>query len=150
MPLPVDRNAATSWVSGEVWQFFSQFGGTITPSKSPSGPSPSSPGTAACRATSTVNAWNNGLTANITVTNTGTSRIDGWAVAFSLPAGQAVTSGWNATCTPTSGRVTANNVGHNAVLAPGASASFGFQATHTGNSGSPTGLALNGSACTGG
>ncbi|GGN50285.1 poly(3-hydroxybutyrate) depolymerase [Actinoplanes campanulatus] len=150
VPLPVDRNAGTSWVSGEVWQFFSQFGGTTTPSSSPSSPSPSSPGGTACRATATVNAWNNGLTANITVTNTGVSSINGWAVTFGLPAGQSITGGWNATYAPTSGRVTAGNVGYNAVLAPGASVSFGFQATHTGDSGTPTGYTLNGSACVSG
>nr|WP_307798068.1 cellulose binding domain-containing protein [Actinoplanes flavus] len=153
VPLPVDRNAATSWVSGEVWQFFSQFGGTTTPSSSPPGPSPSSPsspGGMACRATATVNAWNNGLTANLTVTNTGSSSINGWTVTFSLPSGQTITGGWNATYAPTSGRVTAGNVGYNAVLAPGASVSFGFQATHTGDSGAPTGYALNGSTCANG
>ncbi|MEU4420326.1 cellulose binding domain-containing protein [Actinoplanes sp. NPDC024001] len=152
VPLPVDRNASSSWVSGEVWQFFSQFGGTSTPS-SPSSPSSSpssssSPGGAACRASSTVNAWNNGLTANITVTNTGTASINGWAVAFALPSGQSITGGWNATYTPASGRVTASNVSYNASLAPGASVSFGFQATHTGDSGAPSGYTLNGSACT--
>ncbi|MEU8241000.1 cellulose binding domain-containing protein [Actinoplanes missouriensis] len=170
VPLPVDRNASSSWVSGEVWQFFSQFGSITTPSSpapssaspspsgsaspSPSGsasPSPSgsaSPGTAACRATGAVNAWNNGLTADITVTNTGSSSINGWQLTFSLPAGQTITGGWNATYTPASGQVTARNVSYNGVLAPGASVSFGFQATHTGNSGAPTGYALNGSACT--
>jgi cellulase/cellobiase CelA1 len=163
VPLPVDRNASSSWVSGEVWQFFSQFGGTSTPSPStpapstpapstpaPSTPAPSTPapGDAACRATGTVNAWNNGLTTNITLTNTGSSALNGWALAFTLPAGQTITNGWNAGYAPTSGRVTATNVGYNASLAPGASVSFGFQATHTGNNGAPTGYALNGSACT--
>ncbi|WP_328473382.1 cellulose binding domain-containing protein [Actinoplanes sp. NBC_00393] len=148
VPLPTDRNASSSWVSGEVWQFFTQFGSTSTPS-SPA-PSPSEPGGTACRVTSTVNAWNNGLTANLTVTNTGSSAINGWTVAFGLPSGQTITSGWNATYVPTSGRVTATNVGYNAGLAPGASVSFGFQATHTGNSGPPSGYALNGSACTSG
>ncbi|MEU4690550.1 cellulose binding domain-containing protein [Actinoplanes sp. NPDC023714] len=152
VPLPVDRNAGSSWVSGEVWQFFSQFGGTTTPSSpAPSSPSPSasaSGGTAACRATAAVNAWNNGLTADITITNTGNAGVNGWSVAFSLPAGQTITGGWNATYAPASGRVTASNAGYNGVLAPGASVSFGFQATHTGDAGVPTGYTLNGSACT--
>jgi poly(3-hydroxybutyrate) depolymerase len=158
VPLPVDRNASSSWVSGEVWQFFAQFGSTTPPSSptpgpttpEPTTPAPSTPppGGAACRATSTVNAWNNGLTANITVTNSGSTAVNGWTLAFTLPTGQTITNGWNATYSPTSGRVTATNVSHNATLAPGASASFGFQATHTGNSGPPTAYALNGSTCT--
>ena len=163
VPLPTDRNASSSWVSAEVWQFFSQFGSTTTPSDpaspspSPSSPSPSvpgssspAPGPAACRVTSTVNAWNSGLTADITVTNTGSSALNGWTLAFTLPGGQTITNGWNATYTPTSGRVTATNAGYNATLAPGASVSLGFQATHTGNTAAPGAYALNGSACTSG
>jgi poly(3-hydroxybutyrate) depolymerase len=158
VPLPTDRNASTSWVSAEVWRFFTQFGDTTPPSSpapGPSTPGPTTPGpttpapeTGACRATATVNAWNNGLTSNITVTNIGGAVINGWALAFTLPAGQSITGGWSATYSPTSGRVTATNVSYNASLAPGASVSFGFQATHTGNSGAPSTYALNGSACT--
>ncbi|MEU4620012.1 cellulose binding domain-containing protein [Actinoplanes sp. NPDC023801] len=151
VPLPVDRNASSSWVSGEVWQFFTQFGDTTSPSSpapSASASSGTPPDPAACRVTSKVNAWNNGLTAEITVTNTGASTVNGWAVGFRLPAGQAVTGGWNATYAPLSGQVTATNVGYNAVVAPGASVSFGFQATHTGDSGPPAAYTLNGSACT--
>jgi len=131
-----------------VWQFFTQFGST-TPPSSPSSPSPESPQPGGpCSVTSTVNAWNNGLTANLTVTNTGSSAINGWTLAFTLPAGQTITNGWNANYTPTSGRIAATNVGYNAALSPGASVSFGFQATHTGNNGPPTAYALNGSTCT--
>jgi poly(3-hydroxybutyrate) depolymerase len=158
VPLPTDRNASTSWVSGEVWPFFTQFGGTTpptTPTPGPTSPGPTTPapttpppGNAACRATGTVNAWNSGLTADITVTNTGSSALNGWSLAFTLPSGQSITSGWNATYSPASGRVTATNVSYNASLAPGASVSFGFQATHTGNSAAPTAYALNGSSCT--
>jgi poly(3-hydroxybutyrate) depolymerase len=156
VPLPTDRNASTSWVSSEVWQFFTQFGDTTSPG--PSSPGPSSPGPSmsssnppapgACRATAKINAWNNGLTADITVTNTGTATINGWRLVFRLPAGQTITGGWNAGYSPNSGQVTATNVSYNGTLAPGASASFGFQATHTGNSGAPTEFTLNGSACT--
>jgi len=158
VPLPTDRNSSTSWVSSEVWQFFTQFGSTTPPSSPTPGPStpgattppPTTtppPGGAACRATSTVNAWNNGLTTNITLTNTGSAAVNGWSLAFSLPSGQSITGGWSATYSPTSGRVTATNVGYNGSLAPGASVSFGFQATHTGNNGAPTSYELNGSAC---
>ena len=153
VPLPTDRNASTSWVSGEVWPFFTQLGGT-TPTPSPTTPAPTTPapttpppGSAACRATGTVNAWNSGLTADLTVTNTGSAALNGWTLAFTLPSGQTITSGWNATYSPASGRVTATNVSYNASLAPGASVSIGFQASHTGNSAAPTAYTLNGSSC---
>jgi poly(3-hydroxybutyrate) depolymerase len=154
VPLPTDRNASTSWVSGEVWQFFSQFGSTTSPSSpGPSDPVPSAsssspPAPGACRVSGTVNAWGSGLTADITVTNTGSSAVNGWTVTFTLPAGQAITGGWNATYSPLSGRVSASNVSYNATVAAGASVSFGFQATHTGNSGAPTAYTLNGATCT--
>ncbi|MFF9021274.1 cellulose binding domain-containing protein [Streptomyces eurythermus] len=132
---PGDSGSRT-WLPQEIWKFFTQFQ-TSTPS----------PGTATCQVTSTVNAWNTGLTANLTITNTGTAAIDGWSLAFTLPEGQAITAGWNADYSPASGRVTARNVSHNATLAPGASVDIGFQATHTGNTAAPGSYALNGTAC---
>jgi endo-1,4-beta-xylanase len=91
------------------------------------------PPSGACRVTYTMNSWNSGFTTDITVLNTGGAAIDGWRLVFALPAGQTITSGWNATYAPTSGTVTATNVSYNATIAAGASAGIGFQATHTGN-----------------
>ncbi|MFI9428554.1 cellulose binding domain-containing protein [Streptomyces achromogenes] len=132
---PGDSGPRT-WLPQEIWKFFTQFQ-TSTPS----------PGTAGCQVTSTVNAWNTGLTANLTLTNTGTTAIDGWSLAFTLPEGQTITSGWNADYSPASGRVTARNVSHNATIAPGASVDIGFQATHGGNTAGPGSYTLNGTAC---
>ena len=106
------------------------------------------PASGACRVTDTISAWNTGLTSNLTVTNTGSSAINGWSLVFTLPGGQAITSGWNATYAPTSGQVTASNVSFDGAIAPGASVSVGFQANHTGNTAAPTSFALNGANCT--
>ncbi len=51
-----------------------------------------------------MSAWNNGFTAAISITNTGTSTINGWTLGFTLPTGQSITSGWNAGYSPASGR----------------------------------------------
>ncbi|MEU7994782.1 PHB depolymerase family esterase [Micromonospora sp. NPDC049060] len=115
------------------------------PSTPPPSTPPPSPG--ACRVGYTVNAWNAGLTASVTVTNTGTTTVNGWSLAFTLPAGQSITNGWNATYAPTSGAVTARNVSYNATIAPGTSVSVGFQATHTGDTGRPASFTLNGATC---
>ncbi|MET8079480.1 PHB depolymerase family esterase [Streptomyces sp. NPDC005303] len=112
-----------------------------------SGPAPQ-PQPGACKVTATTNAWSTGLTASLTVTNTGTTVIDGWKLAFTLPAGQTVTNGWGATYTPASGAVTATNATYNATIAPNASVSIGYQANHTGNSAAPSGFTLNGTVCT--
>jgi poly(hydroxyalkanoate) depolymerase family esterase len=99
----------------------------------------------ACRVTTTVNAWNTGLTESITIT-TG-SAVDGWSLTFTLPSGQTITSGWNAVYSPSSGQVTARNAPYNPAIAANASVNIGFQATHTGNVAAPAAFTLNGKAC---
>jgi hypothetical protein len=65
---------------------------------------------------------------------------------FTLPGGQAITSGWNADYSPASGQVTARNLSHNATIAPGASVGIGFQAVHTGDTTAPVSYTLDGNA----
>ncbi|MFI5928565.1 PHB depolymerase family esterase [Micromonospora sp. NPDC051543] len=115
-----------------------------TPPPNPTTPPPSS---GACRVGVAINAWNNGLTENITITNTGTSAVNGWSLVFTLPGGQSITSGWNATYSPTSGQVTARNAAYNASIPPSGSVTIGFQATHTGNTARPGAFTLNGATC---
>lgn len=111
------------------------------------GPAPQ-PQPGACKVGATTNAWNTGLTASVTITNTSSTAINGWQLGFTLPAGQTITNGWGATYTPASGAVTATSASYNAALAPGASVSIGYQANHTGNSAAPGAFTLNGTACT--
>jgi cellulase/cellobiase CelA1 len=94
------------------------------------------------------NVWNTGLTTDITIANTGSTSINGWALVFTLPSGQVITNGWNATFSPTSGQVTARNMSYNGTIAPGGSVGgIGFQANHTGNTGKPASFTLNGVTC---
>ncbi len=118
---------------------------TITPTTPP--PTTPSPSGTGCRVGYAVNAWNTGLTAEVTITNTGATAVNGWSLAFTLPGGQTITNGWNATYSPTSGAVTARNVAYNGTIAPNGSVSIGFQANHTGNTGRPASFTLNGTAC---
>lgn len=113
----------------------------------PPNPTTPPPNSGACRVTVAVNAWNNGLTENITVTNTGTSAVNGWSLVFTLPGGQTITSGWNASYSPNSGQVTARNVAYNAGIPTNGSVTVGFQATHTGNAAKPNSFTLNGASC---
>ncbi|HEU5472589.1 MAG TPA: PHB depolymerase family esterase [Actinophytocola sp.] len=117
----------------------------VTTTTTTTGPPP----VGSCRVTYNVNAWNNGLTTDITIANTGSTAVNGWSLVFTLPAGQTIGGGWNASFSPSSGQVTARNVGHNALINPGTSVgSIGFQAGHTGNTGKPTSFTLNGNSCT--
>ncbi|WP_434739607.1 cellulose binding domain-containing protein [Micromonospora sp. SH-82] len=148
---PGDSGSRT-WLPAETWRFFTQFGGsnpTPNPTTPPPTPTTAPPtGGGACRVAATVNSWNTGLTADLTITNTGTTSVNGWTLGFTLPGGQSITSGWNATFSPASGQVTARNVGYNAAIAPGASVGIGFQANHNGNTAKPTAFTLNGATCT--
>ncbi|GAA3217611.1 extracellular catalytic domain type 1 short-chain-length polyhydroxyalkanoate depolymerase [Dactylosporangium siamense] len=153
----VGHNLPLAGQAAMVIAFFGLSGGTTPTSTPPSSPpaSPSTPPSSqppapagGCRVSYTVNPWNTGLTASVTVTNAGTTPVNGWTLGFTLPSGQTVTSAWNATVTPTSGAVTARNLSYNATIPPGGSTSFGFQANHSGNTGGPAAFTLNGSACT--
>ncbi|MEU6712719.1 cellulase family glycosylhydrolase [Nonomuraea sp. NPDC046802] len=117
---------------------------TVTPTVTPT-PTPTSSGS--CRVTYEMSTWNTGFTTNITITNTGSSAINGWRLTFTLPSGQTITGGWSASYAPASGQITATNAGWNTTLPPGGSTGIGFQATHTGNTAKPSTFTLNGSTC---
>ncbi|MEU7472099.1 cellulose binding domain-containing protein [Streptomyces sp. NPDC044984] len=111
------------------------------------GPGEEPGGPAACTVSYATNVWPGGFTANVTVKNTGTSAVEGWRLAFTLPSGQRVTNAWNASVTPSSGAVTASGLDGNTRIAPGGSQSFGFQGTYDGTFAQPNGFSLNGTAC---
>jgi poly(3-hydroxybutyrate) depolymerase len=112
-----------------------------------SGPAPQPP-PGACTVSVTTSAWNTGLTASVTITNTGTTTVGGWKLGLTLPTGQTITNGWGATYAPASGAVTATNAAYDATIAPNASVTIGYQASHTGNAATPTAFTLNGTPCT--
>jgi len=117
----------------------------------PTTPTPTTPppgGSTACRVTYATDSWNNGFVANVTVANTGSAPVNGWALTFTLPGGQTITNSWNASLTGSSGAITARNISWNGSIPAGGSASFGFQGTHGGSFSAPSSFALNGSACT--
>ncbi|WP_338071590.1 PHB depolymerase family esterase [Actinomadura bangladeshensis] len=141
----VGHNLMASGMARRTIEFFGlDQGGTTEP------PGDGGDGSAACRVAYSVNAWNTGLVASITITNTGSAAVNGWTLGFTLPAGQTITSGWGADYRPKSGAVSATNASYNAAIPAGGSIGIGLQATHTGNSGAPGGFTLNGAACTAG
>jgi cellulase/cellobiase CelA1 len=110
---------------------------TPTPTQTPS-PTPSPSGSAGCTAAYTVqNQWNGGFVAGVVVT-AGSTVVNGWRVALTLPSGAVITSVWNAVSTGTTGTVTMANQSYNGQLAPGQTASFGFQGTGTGGGATAT------------
>ena len=117
------------------------------PTTPPPNPTTPPPGNSTCNVAYTANSWNNGFTADVRISNTGSSAINGWTLSYTLPSGQQVTNSWNATVNQSGSTVTARNIAWNGNLAPGGTASFGYQGTMTGSYSSPTAFTLNGTAC---
>ncbi|MFC6081723.1 GH12 family glycosyl hydrolase domain-containing protein [Sphaerisporangium aureirubrum] len=104
-------------------------------------------GGGSCRVGYSVNQWNNGFTATVTVTNTGTAAVNGWTLTFTFPGNQRVTSAWSATVTQNGSAVSAASMSYNGTIAPGANTSFGFQGSYSGTNTAPSSFSLNGAAC---
>ena len=84
------------------------------------------------------NDWGTGFTANVTVTNSGTTATHGWKVAWTWGGNQAVTNLWNGTESHSGQAETVTNAGYNGAIAPGGNTSFGFQAGYSGSNATPT------------
>ncbi len=104
----------------------------------------SPPATFAATASFAVaNWWNSGFQAGITLTNTGTTTINGWTLQFAFSA--SIYDIWNAViASHGSGRYVLKNASYNGTIAPGQSVSIGFLGTPGGKPAAPTGYLLNG------
>ncbi|MET9224652.1 protein kinase [Lentzea sp. NPDC003310] len=85
--------------------------------------------TTACDARYEVtNSWPGGYQVEVTVGNTSGRGLTGWTITWQPAAGHTIGNLWNGTLTQNATEVTVTNAGHNAVLAAGATTSFGFVA----------------------
>ena len=95
-----------------------------------------------------ANDWGSGATVQVTITNSGSTAINGWTLAWTFSGNQSVTNAWNGNLTQTGTAVTVTDVGWNGTLSPnGGSASFGFNLNYSGSNTVPTPFTLNGSVC---
>ncbi|MEH1013499.1 cellulose binding domain-containing protein [Micromonospora sp. CPCC 206060] len=123
-------------------------GGGGNPTTPPPTTTPPPAGSSCTVAYAATSIWNNGFTADIKITNTGASTVNGWALTYNLPSGQQITGAWGATVNQSGSAVTARNVDYNGTINPGGTVSFGYQASLSGSHTAPTNFALNGLACT--
>jgi chitodextrinase len=93
--------------------------------------------------------WGTGFEAGYTITNAMSVPLSSWTLKFTLPANEHVTSLWNGTLTTSGNTYTVTNLSWNAPLAPGTTASVGFDASTTGTFANPTACTLNGNPCDG-
>ncbi len=78
-----------------------------------------------------VGSWSGGFQGEVTVTNSGSSALNGWTVAMTFGSGQAVSQVWNGTATTSGATTTVTDASWNGPLAPAAATTFGFLANGT-------------------
>jgi len=121
---------------------------TAPPSPTPTQPTPTPVPSGSCKVSYAVQSqWSGGFTGNITVTNTSNTTVNGWTLQFTFPGNQQVTSGWNGQFSQQGSKETVQNASYNGQLAPGATASPGFNASWSGSNPNPTSFTLNGATC---
>ncbi|GAA2882727.1 cellulase [Streptosporangium fragile] len=108
---------------------------------------PAAPGS--CKVAYTVHGqWPDGFNAQVTITNTGTTAIEGWTLRWSFLGGQTVRRHWSTHLSQDGATVTAKNLSWNKTLKPGGSVTFGFLgADAPGPDPRPERFLLNGTLC---
>ncbi|MEV6237659.1 glycoside hydrolase family 9 protein [Lentzea sp. NPDC051838] len=125
----VNWNSALAWVSGWAAE---KAGGKPTPGSD-------------CQVRYDASKWQDGLSAQLSLTNTGTTAWTAWKLAFSFPGNQKVTAGWSANWSQAGRDVTATNMSWNGQVDPGKSVHIGFNAS--GGGADPNAFTVNGKAC---
>ncbi|WP_017582184.1 glycoside hydrolase family 48 protein [Nocardiopsis valliformis] len=93
-----------------------------------------------------TNDWGSGFTAEVTLTNE-SAGLSQWSLGWDFDSGQQVTNAWNAEVSQDAASVTATGPAWAPGLPQGASTTFGFQATHSGDNPVPENFTLNGVSC---
>ncbi|WP_242614172.1 cellulose binding domain-containing protein [Actinomadura roseirufa] len=91
--------------------------------------------------------WGSGYEAKYTITNGTGASVTGWKVEVDVPSGSSVGAYWDAILTKSGQHATFTNREYNSAIAPGATVTFGFLVSGTGE---PQNCRLNGGSCTDG
>ncbi|HET8844514.1 MAG TPA: cellulose-binding domain-containing protein, partial [Ktedonobacteraceae bacterium] len=117
----------------------------VTPTPTPTQTS----GSSSCHVVySITNQWQGGFQGALSISNTGSTAINGWTLVFSFANGQTITQIWNANVSQTGSQVTITNLSYDATIAPGTTLNtVGFLGSWNGTNTVPTAFTLNGVAC---
>ena len=92
-----------------------------------------------------VSDWGCGSTINVTITNNGSTAIDGWTLVWNQPSNITITNMWNGSYTKNSTNLVVTNLDYNKTISPnGGSQNFGFNISYTGQNSKPTVITING------
>src|SRR5579864_4670276 len=93
-----------------------------------------------------VNSWQGGFQAGISITNTGTTPMDGWTLEWTFSGNQQISQLWGGNVSSQGETITVTSLSWDASIpAGGTMSSVGF--TATGAATIPTAFLLNGVAC---
>jgi cellulose 1,4-beta-cellobiosidase len=96
---------------------------------------------ASCSATYSVpSSWSGGFQAQVVVTDTGNSPVNGWTLNWTFPGDQEITSSWGGNETQSGEAVTVTNASYDGTIAAGASTTFGFNGSYSGTNTAPSGV----------
>jgi endoglucanase len=97
-----------------------------------------------------TNQWGNGFQANVTITNSASSAVQGYTLTWDFLNGETINDGWNATFSQSGTTATVSNSAgywNGTIGANGGTSSFGFTGNHNGTVTAPTNFSLNGTPC---
>lgn len=101
------------------------------------------PAVSGTAAFSVVNDWGSGFTGSVALTNSGTTSINGWTLQFQFDS--EITQIWDARIVSHTGnQYVIQDAGYNAILAPGATLTFGFNGSPGQVTSPPREYVLNG------
>ena len=95
---------------------------------------------------SIVNQWNTGFQVAITITNTGTTALNSWTLAWNFPGNQTIANLWNGAATQSGASVTVNNLSYNNNISAGGSYN-GVGFVGNGAAATPASFSVNGVQC---
>lgn len=122
---------------------------TATPARTPTATPTSSTGMSCAVHYTIQNQWSGGFTGGISITNTGSTAINGWTLQFNFTAGQTIATSWNGNFAQSGTQVSLTNLSYNATISPGTtlSSSPGFNGTWSGSNPVPPSFKVNGVTC---
>ncbi|GIH08011.1 hypothetical protein Rhe02_60780 [Rhizocola hellebori] len=137
----INWNSALAWVAS----FLADQGGGGQPTPPPGG-------AVTCRVSyNNYGTWHGGggFTAQVEVTNSGLTPVNGWAIRFAFTGDQKLREGWSGRFTQNGATMTVLNESFNARIQPGATVFVGFNATMSGAYANPNPglITLNSNAC---
>ena len=90
-----------------------------------------------------ADVWNSGFVySNIKITNAGDTPLSSWALTLAFDQATEFVNGWNGVFNANGTRIQVSNASYNGTLAPGQSATLGFQGSHAGNFSAPDCITL--------